>query len=252
MRDKPASFRSHLGMIMFLCFVIIVGCKNPSDQGTEVNTTSRDSLRLVKIQDSIRLVTIEDSIKLARIQDSLELARPQVNVQEGTITQDLLTLEAEYAEMLAPISSLKTSQSKTYWFIVSWLKTAYKTPDWSGYYSDEWMASAKQNGIDCSGFSRVMLDQIFDKQVSGGSQRLLDHYCTPIGLASLEMGDLVFFRAPYSTNDKIVHVGVYLQENYFVHATSTKSAAKGLGLKVSSLNEEDWAKEFVSGGKLKD
>ena len=92
---------------------------------------------------------------------------------------------------------------------------------------------------------------VIREEVSG-SQGLLDNYCTSIGLSSLEMGDLVFFIAPYSTTNKIVHVGVFVQDNYFVHATSTKSAAKGFGLAVNSLQEENWAKEFVSGGKVKD
>lgn len=168
------------------------------------------------------------------------------------VSQEELDLEAEYAEMLAPISSLKKTEPKTYWFIVSWLKTAYRTPIWDGYKTDGWMVTTKQRGIDCSGFSRVMLDQVFDKKVYGGSRGILARYCTPIRLSSLEMGDLVFFRAPYSKNDRIVHVGVYLQDNYFVHATSRKSAARGYGLSVNSLEEKHWAKEFVTGGRVKD
>ncbi len=211
--------------MQILCLIVFVGCKSPNNQEKGVNDKS---------------------------EDLTQFDEPELDTSEESISQELLSLETEYVEMLSPISSLKTSQPKTYWFIVSWLNTAHKTPDWNGYYSDEWMVRTKQRGIDCSGFSRVMLDQIFDHQVSGGSQGILDHYCTRIGMKSLEMGDLVFFRASYSKSDRIVHVGVYLQDNYFVHATSRKSAAKGLGLSVNSLKEENWVKEFVSGGKVKD
>jgi hypothetical protein len=204
---------------------MFMGCKSPSSQGTEGNLVSPDSTQLEELEEDL---------------------------QEEIMSKELLSLEIEYTEMLAPISSLKRTHSEIYWFIVSWLRTAYRTPNWKGYYSDEWMVMAKQKGIDCSGFSRVMLDQIFDKKVSGGSQGLLNHYCTPIGMNSLTMGDLVFFRAPYAKSDRIVHVGVYLQDSYFVHATSTKSATKGLGLSVNSLNEKNWAKEFVTGGQVKD
>ncbi len=172
--------------------------------------------------------------------------------QDAQVSQELLELELEYSKMLAPITVLKTTHSRTYWFIVSWLKTAYRTPDWSGYYSDEWMKRTKQKGIDCSGFSRVMLSQIYSKEVAGSSQGVLDHYCIPIGMSSLQMGDLVFFKAPNSKKERIVHVGVYLMDTYFVHATSTKSAAIGLGLSVNSLEENNWAVEFVSGGRVKD
>ena len=223
--DMDKNMRLQIYIALFQGLVFFVGCKSPSSQGTDANIIGQDTTQVEEICEDL---------------------------QEENISKELLELETEYTEMLTPISSLKTTEPKTYWFIVSWLKTAYKTPDWTGYYSDEWMVSAKQNGIDCSGFSRVMLGQIFDKQVFGGSQGILDYYCTPRGMASLEMGDLVFFRAPYSKNDRIVHVGVYLQDSYFVHATSTKSAAKGLGLSVNSLKEENWVKEFVTGGKVKD
>lgn len=166
------------------------------------------------------------------------------------VSAELLQLESKYEVLLEPIIDLKESKSKMYWFIVSWLNTAYRTPNWKGYYSEEWRLNSKKRGIDCSGFARVMLDQLYNKKVSGGSQGILKSYCKPISKKDLEMGDLVFFRAPYSKNDRIVHVGVYLMEEYFVHATSAKSAAKGLGLSINSLEESNWSTEFVTGGRV--
>lgn len=170
-------------------------------------------------------------------------------------TTDSVYMAEVYADVLAPISGLKFSDPKIYWFIVSWLNTKYKTPPyWTGYPSGEWKKNAKLKGIDCSGFARVMEKEIFGKNIMGSSQGLLDNYCLRVTKASLKMGDLVFFRA-YSTepvpDNKIVHVGVYLMDGYFVHATSTKSASKGLGLNISSLSYKKWATEFVSGGKIK-
>ncbi len=170
---------------------------------------------------------------------------------KGVVCDELLGLESDYTEMLLPIMLLKKSEPKIYWFIVSWLNTAYGTPRWKGYYSEKWKEQTKRKGIDCSGFARVMLDQVFDKKVAGSSQGILNHYCHSIKLASLKLGDLVFFRAPYSSSNNIVHVGIYLMDDYFVHATSTKSAAKGLGLSVNSLKEENWKNEFISGGQIK-
>ena len=185
------------------------------------------------------------------LQDSINIIASKQDIQETLISQDLLDLETNNTDLLAPISSLKSSEPEIYWFIVSWLETAYKTPKWKGYYSEEWMRKTKIRGIDCSGFSRVMLDQIFNKKIKGGSQGILNRYCKPIALSQAKMGDLVFFRAPFSKTDKIVHVGVYLQNNYFVHATSQRSAAKGLGLSVNSIKEKNWAKELVTLGRVK-
>lgn len=238
---------------------------------TKVNDNTLNFLRYLKAKSMIRLRFIKMRFCIFNILSILilfscnssntqgkvieaktENTRKSSDAKKVKISQELIDLESKYTEILTPISTLKTTHSKTYWFIVSWLNTAYRTPDWTGYYSDEWMKIAKQRGIDCSGFSRVMLDQIYDKKVSGSSQGLLNHYCTPIGMSSLEMGDLVFFKAPYAKGKRIVHVGVYLLDTYFVHATSKKSAAIGLGLSINSLNEKNWAEEFVSGGKVKD
>ena len=186
--------------------------------------------------------------------DSISNQKHSENVPEEDILiipTEYLSLESTYKEMLQPIVELKSSHPKTYWFIVSWLGTNYRTPNWDGYRSNDWKERTKRKGIDCSGFARVMQDKIFNKRIRGGSQGILNRYCIPVSAKELAMGDLVFFRAPRAKGNKIVHVGVYLMENYFVHATSAKSANKGLGLNINSLNEKMWSEDFVTGGKIK-
>lgn len=168
-----------------------------------------------------------------------------------SITKELLDLEKKYAVLLSPISTLKTTQPKTYWFIVSWLGTNYNTPKWKGYNTEGWKKMTKERGIDCSGFARVMQDEIFNKKIKGGSQGIFNRNCIPSEKDNLVLGDLVFFHAPGAKNHRIVHVGVYLIDGYFVHATSTKSASMGLGLNINSLQEKRWKDDFVMGCKVK-
>jgi hypothetical protein len=177
---------------------------------------------------------------------------PDPDPKPVVITKNMLKLEAEHPDLLAPILSLKKAKPKTYWFIVSWLKTNYKTPDWTNYDSDTWQKQAKIKGIDCSGLARVMHDKVFGYKIAGSSQGLLSKYSEKIDRSAVKMGDLVFFKAPYSKSNKIIHIGVYLMDNYFVHATSTRSAAKGLGLNVSSLEDKRWNDELVAVGRVKD
>ena len=167
------------------------------------------------------------------------------------INNESLILEQSYKEMLLPIVDLKQSNPSIYWFIVSWLNTNYNTPIWKGYSTKDWKERTKRRGIDCSGFARVMQDNIFRKQIRGSSQGILDTYCRRKDTVNMEIGDLLFFRAPFSQKDRIVHVGIYLKDRYFVHATSTKSAAEGKGLMISSLDEGNWKKEFVVAGEVK-
>lgn len=181
-----------------------------------------------------------------------ELIREQKEeIEKIVISNEYVALETSHTVMLKPISVLKSSYPKIYWFIVSWLGTNYRTPNWDGYYSKSWQENTKQRGIDCSGFARVMQEEIFSKKIRGGSQGILNQYCISISAKDLALGDLVFFRAPGANSDRIVHVGVYLIDGYFVHATSAKSASKGLGLNVNNLNEKMWSEDFVTGGKIK-
>ena len=172
-------------------------------------------------------------------------------LQKETISGEFLNLEKEYSELLKPITRLKSGEPKTYWFIVSWLKTNHNSPpDWTGYGTEGWRKVTKERGLDCSGFARVMQDQIFDRQVRGGSQGILNNYCKTIDKDDLEKGDMVFFKAHKSDNKRITHSGIYLMDNYFVHVTSKRSAAKGLGLRISSLEEPIWKEDFVAAGRV--
>lgn len=180
-----------------------------------------------------------------------ETTETNISEYKHLITKENLVLEKKYEEMLKPILSLKSEDPKTYWFIVSWLNTNYRTPNWKNYNSEEWKTKTKERGIDCSGFARVMQEEIFNRKIRGGSRGIYKNYCKPIGLDDLKKGDLLFFKAPYSKSQRIVHVGVYLMDSYFVHATSTKSASKGLGLMINSLQEENWSNEFAAAGSIK-
>jgi hypothetical protein len=177
---------------------------------------------------------------------------PVPDAKSVVITKNMLKLEAEHPGLLAPILSLKETTPKTYWFIVSWLKTNYKTPDWTNYGSDTWQKQAKIKGIDCSGLARVMHDQVFGYKIAGSSRGLLSKYSKEIKRSTAKMGDLVFFKTYKSESNRITHIGVYLMDNYFVHATSIRSAADGLGLNVSSLEDKRWNDDLVAVGRVKD
>ena len=57
---------------------------------------------------------------------------------------------------------------------------------------------------------------------------------------NLKEGDLVFFN----TRGGVSHVGLYLDNDYFVHASSSE------GVTISSLNDNYYAKRFICGGRV--
>jgi cell wall-associated NlpC family hydrolase len=64
-----------------------------------------------------------------------------------------------------------------------------------------------------------------------------------ISTAELRPGDLVFFNTLRRT---ISHVGIYLGNNRFVHASSTRSGV----VEVSDLRDSYWAKSFNGARRL--
>jgi cell wall-associated NlpC family hydrolase len=104
--------------------------------------------------------------------------------------------------------------------IDSWLGTPHR------------MGGTDRSGADCSGFLMTLFDEAFavrlprttSEQVRVGSQ---------VSRSARVPGDLIFFRPP-----KNQHVGVYLGEGRFVHASSSR------GVMISNVDEAYWQRYY--------
>lgn len=101
-------------------------------------------------------------------------------------------------------------------------------------------AGNSRSGIDCSGFVSELYKSVYDLSLSGSS-RDLNKIATPVTRNDLREGDLVFFKI---RQNRISHVGVYLGQNKFAHA-STKQ-----GVIISDLNEPYYDHSFFEGGHV--
>ncbi len=114
-------------------------------------------------------------------------------------------------------------------------------------FIEEWeftphcMGGKTKECVDCSGFTCVLMKEIYHKNGCKGSSASIYQSAEKLTEEESREGDLVFFKINQS---KISHVGVYLQNRYFVHA-STKS-----GVIISSLDEPYYKKYFVGFGRL--
>ncbi len=138
------------------------------------------------------------------------------------------TIEEKYSHLLG-ISKDNISNKKLYAFIDDWYGTPYQ------------YGGKTKKGIDCSGFTCLLFKDVFGKELSGSSQRIYNQ-CKSISKEELQEGDLVFFKIDLK---EISHIGIYLQNNKFVHAT-TKA-----GVMIDDLDEEYYKKYFVGGGEIK-
>jgi hypothetical protein len=90
-----------------------------------------------------------------------------------------------------------------------------------------------RHGIDCSAFADRIYRQVFDRQLprTTEAQATTGHR---IDRRDLRPGDLVFFKPPGRQH----HVGIYLSENRFTHASTTN------GVTVSSLQSPYWTRTY--------
>jgi lipoprotein Spr len=112
--------------------------------------------------------------------------------------------------------------------VIDWLGTPYK---YSG---------TDKSGTDCSGFVMQVYKTVYGIQTERSASTMYEK-STLVKREKLKQGQLVFFKINTS---KVGHVGIFLQDPYFIHASSSK------GVMVSSLDATYWTKYFVSGGKL--
>lgn len=98
------------------------------------------------------------------------------------------------------------------------------------------MGGTTKAGIDCSAFMQTTFIKAFGVNLprSTAEQRYIGK---AINKNDLKVGDLVFFRKNH-------HVGVYVGNNQFMHASTRK------GVIVESLNDEYWLKTYTQSRRV--
>jgi cell wall-associated NlpC family hydrolase len=111
-------------------------------------------------------------------------------------------------------------------FVLDWRGTSYR------------YGGRSKSGTDCSGFTGSLYSEIYKKEIPRSSRDIYAN-AMPINKPALYEGDLVFFA---TGGGGVSHVGVYLWDGYFVHASTSK------GVIVSRLREAYYKRTFVGGG----
>lgn len=110
---------------------------------------------------------------------------------------------------------------------------------------DEWygtryrMGGMSKSGIDCSAFVQAVYLSAFAVAVPRTAR---EQYRSAriISATELKEGDLVFFN----TTGGVSHVGIYLRNNKFIHASSSK------GVTVSDLFEPYYLRRYIGAGRI--
>ncbi|GIV27099.1 MAG: lipoprotein [Bacteroidia bacterium] len=124
----------------------------------------------------------------------------------------------------------KEMHQPLYTFITEWYGVPYKYGECS------------KNGVDCSGFVNLLYQKVYHKTLERKSEDIFHKQCKKIKHSEVKEGDLVFFKIE---SKEITHVGVYLKNDKFVHASTKK------GVIISDLNEPYFQKYFYAFGRVK-
>ncbi len=101
------------------------------------------------------------------------------------------------------------------------------------------MGGADRTGIDCSGFVRAVYKNAFNIDLPRTTKGQIQKGF-PVKRDELSAGDLVFFRLPIYP----YHVGIFLSENEFVHASKEK------GVIISQIDSHYWAKYYWTARRI--
>jgi hypothetical protein len=97
------------------------------------------------------------------------------------------------------------------------------------------------SGFDCSGFTSYVFNNVGIQLPRTAAQQY--NVGTPVNKSDLESGDLVFFAA--SSKSKISHVGIYIGNQEFISATSSR------GIKIDSINDPYyWGSRYVGAKRV--
>jgi len=113
--------------------------------------------------------------------------------------------------------------------IVTLLYDQYNS--WRGVRYRE--SGLSKHGIDCSGYVHLTYKERF-KQIIPRSTKLLIKSGTEVNPRQIRPGDLVFFKTGWKTS----HVGIYLKNGAFMHASSSR------GVMISKLDNSYWSDAF--------
>ena len=192
-----------------------------------------------KAQGQTALKFIEGiELKPAVSEFSTTLPKPEVTViastvkpVKNTVTAGVLSTEAcgkiqfKYAQLL-DIDIESVVNFSLFQFIEEWWSTSYR------------YGGTGKNGIDCSALTGFLFSSVYGISLPRTAR---EQYAKSekIKREDLTEGDLVFFN----TRGGVSHVGVFLTNDYFVHASTSN------GVTISSLNDHYYRKKYIGGGR---
>lgn len=155
-------------------------------------------------------------VTLEAITEALIVKRNYTSENTGKTTENQTQIETKTSEVATTSAGGETEKKTTSVVASRGAEAVRKSKDFLGIGYVYGGASA--SGFDCSGFTMFVMKQ-FDISLPHGATAQFG-YGTAVEKEDLMEGDLVFFK---TTDAPIGHVGIYVGDGQFIHASSAKS-----------------------------
>jgi lipoprotein Spr len=220
--------------------IILAGCGSMRPMGTASNkqapskqvnkpSTVEPKRTDIKFLDEITAnpeltTTIPDA--KAEKNESVTFATNTRTAETKSSPENLSALQLKYAQLLGtdPDQVQTTELLKS---VDEWYGTRYQ------------MGGTSKRGIDCSAFVQAVYLSAFALAIPRTAFEQF-RFTNKISAVEMKEGDLVFFN----TTGGVSHVGIYLKNNKFIHASSSK------GVTVSDLFDPYYLKRFLGVGRI--
>ena len=174
----------------------------------------------------VLLITTSAKLQAQTAEDSTEVIYDQAI--SLNINPDSVKMDSFYR--LKSIDLNQAETMKLYDEVFKWYKTCYR------------YGGNNNHGIDCSHFVNMLYEKIYGKTLGPSAGAIFTQVkVVKKGLAGAKEGDVLFFKIRHG---QISHVGIYLQNNKFAHA-STHS-----GVIISDMDEPYYKKHFYKVGRV--
>lgn len=219
-----------LFIIGILSLFLFESCSGPARYSSKNDNRDYSTKKI----DSTRIAQ-----KLREVIDTSDFNRNDLEFTEDELEEEKLANETsvnisvdEFIKKykLDTTSPLPNQQEKLIMAIISYLGTPYK------------YGGITRRGIDCSAFTLTVFSEVFNIDLPRSASQQYQVGEVVEGFDDLKFGDLVFFN----TRRRQVpgHVGIYLWDKLFAHASSTK------GVIISSMAEGYYYQRYMSARRL--
>jgi lipoprotein Spr len=229
---RNAIFIAVLGIVATSCSTVKPAASRPAATAPPTSTSSSGSIEFINniaINSDGQQDHSHNSHSGANKKTPVKTA--SYNDRPGGPIEDYSALQFKFA-ILENASVEDLNNPKLLSFMDYWYGTPY-------HYG-----GTTREGIDCSAFAILLMSSVYSVTTLPRTSKEQYETTRRISRSELQEGDLVFFHT-LGKRRMVTHVGVYLRNNKFVHASVS-------GVMISDMNDGYYDKHYIGAGRILD